>query len=157
LVYFSGKDQTTGKWEVYSFEFYYENLNQLTNFKTNCHNPIVSPDEDHVLFVNTSRNYPFNQLYGMNWYGEEEQKLADFHIMDPSFDNSGLKVFFISKKDGRTGDLYSIWLDGSHLERLTNTDYRLRTPKISPDGRFMAISVKLEGGFDIFLIPFEDY
>lgn len=157
LVYFSGYDELVKQWQIYSFEFYYQNLNKLTAKAVKNHHPVVSPDEDHVLFVNSNNNYPFDQLHIMNWYGDEEQKLFEMNITDPSWDNSGLKLYFISKKDSRKGDLYSIWIDGSHLERLTKSAYEMRNPQVSPDGKYLAVSVRLETGYDIFIIPFEDY
>lgn len=157
LVFFSGYDPLKQRWEIYSFQFYYENLNKLTSLADENHYAVVSPDEDHVMFVNRNTNFPFDYLYMMNWYGEDEEQLFDWHITDPSWDYTGLKIYFISKKDNRTGDLYSVWIDGSHLYRLTDNSYELRNPQVSPDGKYMAIAVKLETGFDIFIVPFEDY
>ena len=157
LVYFSGYDELEKQWQIYSFEFYYENLNKLTGKAVKNLHPVVAPDEDHVLFVNSNNNYPFDHLHIMNWYGDEEQKLFEINITDPSWDNSGLKLYFISKKNSREGDLYSIWIDGSHFERLTKNAYEMRNPQVSPDGKYLAISVRIETGYDIFILPFEDY
>ena len=157
LVYFSGFDPLKKKWQIYSFEFYYENLNKLTDLNGHCESPVVSPDEDHVLFVLNDQDYPFQHIYSMNWYGDEEQQLADYHVSDPCWDNSGLKFYFVSKKDNRIGDLFSVWAEGSHLEKLTDTDIEIRHPRVSPDGRYLALSVKMGSTFDILLIPFEDY
>lgn len=157
LVYFSGFDPLEKRWEIYSFEFYYENLNKLTSQDVGNYTPVVSPDEDHILFINNSGNYPFHQLQLMNWYGNEKKLFTEFNATDPSWDSNGLKIYFISSKDNRSGDIYSIWMDGSHLERLTNSTYQLRKPSVSPDGKYLALSVKMESGFEIFIIPMEDY
>ena len=157
LVYFSGFNPLNKRWEIYSFEFYYENLNKLTDQGAGNYTPMVSPDEDHVLFTNNTGNYPFHQLQLMNWYGNEEKLFTDFNAFDPSWDSKGLKVYFVSNKDNRSGDIYSMWMDGSHLERLTYSNYQLKNPSVSPDGKHLALSVKMESGFELFIIPMEDY
>ena len=157
LVYFTGLEPLSSTWQIYSFEFYYENLNQLTDSKAKNHLPVVFPDEDHIIFVRTDGQFPYDHLHIMNWYGEEEQEMFDMHITDPSWDASGFKVYFISRNGNPHGDLYSIWIDGSHLEKILPGDVEMRNPQVSPDGKYLAISVKLDDGFDIFILPFEDY
>jgi TolB protein len=157
LVYFSGFDPEQKRWAIYSYEFLYGNLNKLTDLPGNSHSPAVSPDEDHVVFTNTNRNFPFDQLYVMNWYGNDIQLFTDFNGSDPEWGKMGLKVYFVSKKEGNNGQVYSMWSDGSHLEQLTNSELNIKSPAKSPDGKYLAISVKQRSGFDIFLLPVEDY
>ena len=157
LVYFTGYDEIERQWQIYSFEFYYENLNRLTSGSWDDQVPAVSPDEDRVIFIRDAGEYPPGRLHLMNWYGEDEAPVMEIHASEPSWDPSGLKIYFISRHENRKGDLYSCWFDGSHLERITRGEYELRTPSVSPDGRFIAISVRQDDGFDIFLVPFEEY
>ncbi len=157
LVYFKGYDPHEKKWWIYSFEFYYENLNKLTKGPWHDDFPVVSADEDRVVFIRDTGTHPSGRIHLMNWYGEGEHQLLDMHAMDPAWDPSGLKIYFISREENRTGDLYSCWIDGSHLEQLTQTEKLIRSPQVSPDGRFMALAIQLDDGYDIFLIPFEDY
>lgn len=157
LVYFSGFDPQDRKWEIYSFAFLYKNLNKLTDLNGDCHSAAVSPDEDRVVFTETMRQRPFNQLHLMNWYGNGEQLFTDFNGLDPSWDHRGLKVYFISKKENPKGDIFSMWTDGSHLEQITNSSSIMKNPVKSPDGKYLAVSVLQTGGFDIFLLSAEDY
>ena len=96
LVYFSGFDPLERRWEIYSYEFQYQNLNKLTKLNGKSHSPAVSPDEDHVVFTHSNRQYPFDQLQLMNWYGNDKQLFTEFSGIDPSWSSSGLKVYFIS-------------------------------------------------------------
>ncbi len=157
LVYFSGFDEIKNRWEIYSYEFYYNSLNKLTSIIGENHSPKVSPDEDFILFVNNTMDFPKDKLYLINWHGQPEDKFKEFNMRDPSWAPGGLKIFFVSNRDNRYGEVYSIWIDGSHLERLTEDSLEVRNPVLSPDAKYMAISVKLEIGYDIFLIPMEDY
>jgi Tol biopolymer transport system component len=157
LVFFSGFDAQKMRWKIYSYEFYYENLNELNDLSGQGYFPKVSPDTDRFLFVRQSDDFPQHRLYLANWYGKLELAFEAFNILDPSWGPQGLKIFFVSDKDRKTGEVYSIWRDGSHLERLTFDSLAVRNPEVSPDGRWLALSVKLADGFDIFLIPLEDY
>lgn len=157
LVYFSGFDPIEQRWEIYSFEFYYQNLNKLTDLQDNNHSPVVSPDEDHVIFTNASGNFPMQQLQLINWFGDDKTTLSEFNAYHPSWDNSGLKLYFVSKKDNITADIYSMWVDGSHLERLTKTITHVRHPAVSPDGKYLALSIEMDSGFDIYVFSLEDY
>lgn len=157
LVYFSGFDPQEKRWAIYSYEFFYGNLNELTQINGNSHSPSVSPSEDKIVFTLSNRNFPFDQIQLMNWYGNEIQLFTEFHGTDPSWGNNGLKVYFISNKDSKSGNVYSMWTDGSHLEQITNSILKLKNPVKSPNGKTLAVSVEQKAGFDIFLLPAEDY
>jgi len=157
IVYFSGFDKLNGKWEIYSYEFKYQNLNKLTHLKFSSYSPKVSPDEDHVIFTITNQTLPFDQLQIMNWYGSNHELLYAMDGKDASWSNSGIKVYFVSENKSGTGEIYSIWKDGTHLERLTDWNLKICKPVKSPDDKFFAVSIKQDDGFDLFLFPAEDY
>jgi TolB protein len=157
LVYFSGFDEQRKRWEIFSFEFYYNNLNQLTSLGGESSRPMVSPDSDRVLFTNHKNDFPQDKMHLMNWYGNPEREFDEFNISDPSWSPDGLKIFFVSDMDSQSGEVYSMWLDGSHLERLTSDTLEVRNPVVSPDGRKLVVSVKYKDGFDLCIIPMEDY
>jgi Tol biopolymer transport system component len=86
-----------------------------------------------------------------------EDSFQDFNIIDPEWFPGGLKIIFVSDKDDKAGEIYTIWKDGSHLERLTNDSLIIKNPVVSPTLKYMAVSVLVDGGFDLFVIPLEDY
>ena len=157
LVYFSGLDRLTEKWAIYSYDFVSDNLNNLTDLKANCSMPAVSPNGKQILFIRTTKTYPFNQLSILNWYGNLETELDSLRATDPIWSPNGLKIYFISREDNLQGEIYSIWKNGSHLERLTNDQLKVKTPAISPDGTKMALSVLKENRFELFIISFDEY
>lgn len=157
LVYFSGFDRLTEEWAIYSYDFVSDNLNHLTKLKGNCSMPLVSPNGKKILFKRTINAYPFEQLSILNWYGKLETELDSLWASDLCWSPSGLKIYFVSCEDELQGEVFSVWKDGSHLERLTNDKIEIRTPAISPDGSKMALSGLQENGFDIFIISLEEY
>jgi TolB protein len=157
LVYFSGYDETKNRWEIYSYEFVFNNLNKLTSSGGLKNSPEVSAKDDYILFAHTHADFPQERVSLINWYGNVEKTFDEFNMFDPAWTPGGLKFIFISDKDDQSGELYSVWLDGSHLERMTFDTLEIKTPSVSPDGKYLAISVRLPGGFDLFLVPMEDY
>ncbi len=157
LVYFSGFDRLTEKWAIYSYDFVSDNLNDLTDLKGNCSMPAVSPKGKQILFIRTTKTYPFSQLSILNWYGNLEVELDSLWAIDPIWSPTGLKIYFVSGEDNLQGEIYSIWKDGSHLERLTNDQLKVRTPAISPDGTKMALSVLKGTNYEIIIISLDEY
>ena len=157
LIYFSGFDRNTEEWAIYSYDFVSDNLNDLTNFKGNCSMPVVSPNGKQILFTRAIRTYPYEQLGILNWYGKLETELDSLWATEAAWSPNGLKIYFVSVEDELQGEVYSVWKDGPHLERLTNDQLKIRTPAISPDGSKMALSVMQENGFDIFIISLDEY
>lgn len=157
LVFFSGFDDHRKKWEIYSFEFFYKNLNRLYGKPgINCF-PDVSPGGGNIIFLNYESNLPRSEMVMINWYGNVIRTFHEFYFLDPSFAATGHKIYFVSNKDNPQGEVYSFRTDGSHPERLTNDTYTVRCPAVSPDGSMIALSVKIDSTFDIFIIPLEEY
>lgn len=156
-VYFTGYDELTDRWEIYSYDFIYDNLNRLTDFRLGNSDADISRDGKQIVYCKAN---PFNGTKSMeviNWYGENLIRHDKFNAENPSWGPSGLKLFFVSHLDNENEELYSIWKDGSHLERLTNDEIRVACPVVSPDGTKIAMSVLTESGWDIYVFPFEGY
>lgn len=145
-VYFTGFDALGNSWETYSYDFIYDNLNQITESKFGIVSPAIS--KNGKLLVCTRSN-PFTgkvYLELLNWYGEGDNTFTDFEGEDVVWDEAGLKFYFIRKEDDSIGELFSIWKNGTHLEKLTNCDKLISSPSISPDGNRLAVSLKTTSG-----------
>jgi len=156
-VYFNGWDELTNRWEVYSYDFIYDNLNKLTDSKLGVSDPDINSNGKLIVYGVSNPFSESNNLEIINWYGDKIMLFDDFNARDASWGPLGLKVFFVSSMDGEKNEVYSIWKDGSHLERLTKNNVGEANPVVSPDGSKIAMSVQTEKGWDIIIIPFDDY
>ena len=156
-IYFTGYNDIENKWEVYSYDFIYDNLNEVSDKRFNCALPEISPNGKLILY---SVENPFSNssdISIMNWYGEETSNLKNIKTDDFVWHPAGLKFLFISKDENLRQQLFSIWKDGTHIEQITNSEVIMASPAISPDGMKLALSIKMEAGYDIIILNFEDY
>ena len=157
IVYFLGYDTSHENWELFSYHFIYDNLNQLTDFKEDGLFFDLSPDGKTICYGYQSFFYPFQRFNIFNWYGDELEKFEAFNSSFATWHPDGLKIYFISDQDNLKGEIYSIWKDGTHLMRLTDDNFRVHDISFSPDGKSMACSVLLKGNYEIIIIPLESF
>jgi len=157
MVYFLGFDEQNENWELFSYHFIYDNLNRLTDHKNDGLLLDLSPDGKKVLYTYSTYPYPYKRLQILNWYGDVLEEFDNFNIADASWHPDGLKIYFISDKDHLGGELYSIWKDKTHIQRLTDDEFKLRDACLSPDGETIACSVFINDNFEIIIIPLETF
>jgi len=157
MVYFLGFDEQNENWELFSYHFIYDNINQLTNHKNDGLVLDLSPEGKKILYAYSTYPYPFYRLQILNWYGDVLEEFDNFNIIDASWHPDGLKIYFISDKDQLEGELYSIWKDETHIQRLTYDEFQIRDICFSPDGKTIACSVSINGNFEIIIIPLETF
>ncbi|HFB62063.1 MAG TPA: hypothetical protein ENJ69_03670, partial [Bacteroidetes bacterium] len=75
LVVFSGFDDRTGNWQIFSYDFIYDNLNRLTAEKGHCLFPVFSPDGKTILYTFQDPD-GHSRLKSINWYGDSRKSLA---------------------------------------------------------------------------------
>lgn len=157
MVYFLGFDDQHEDWELFSYHFIYDNLNQLTSSKKDGLFLDLSPDGKKVLYGSSSSTYPFSQLHIYNWYGSELGEINDGNIIEAIWHPDRLKIYFISDAENEEGEIYSVWSNGSHLTRMTEDDFKIHDISIAPDGKYLACSVSLNGNYEILIIPLESF
>ncbi len=150
-VYFSGFDKTGRHCQIYSYDFVYDNLNQLTYNKTDSQFPKVSPDGKRVGYFKTNRYNELSSLQVINWYGEKLATVAKPASQYHCWDSGGLKIYYTAAgKKGKTS-LFSIWTDGSHVTQLTEDNLNVSHSAISPDGNRMILSVDKNGQTNLYI------
>ncbi len=155
MVYFTGYDEVTERWHIYSYDFIYDNLNQLNDAVDRCHTPKISPDGKLILFEEEYIATASKALVLSNWYGQVESRFSALGFQDPGWDPGGLKIWFVSGKDEKIGALYSMWSDYSHLEKHMSSPYTIRWPVVSPDASMLAMAIKKYEDFDMVIIKLD--
>jgi Tol biopolymer transport system component len=156
-VYFTGFNELTNTWELYNYDFIYDNLNKLTNCKLGVSDCDVSSNGKLIVYHKDNPFTSSGNLEIVNWYGEKLITFDDYNGKDASWDIAGFKLFFISEMNKGNSELYSVWKDGEHLERITEIKEDVANPVVSPDGSMLAMSVKTKNGWDVYIFPFDDY
>ncbi len=96
MVYFTGFNKVSERWNIYSYDFVSDNLNQLNGANDHCLTPKVSPDGKLILFEEEIVSDGTKSLLMSNWYGQIESRWQADGLNDPSWDPRGLKILFVS-------------------------------------------------------------
>jgi Tol biopolymer transport system component len=158
LVVFNGYDKSSESWQVFSYDFIYDNLNKLTSFKHHeIIRPQLSPDGKVILFGLKDKRYPYNEsVVEINWYGEPVATLDSVSSENFCWNNTGFRIICSQNTGLKINQLVSERKDGSYRYFLTSDRYRKATPAVSPDGTMLAVSVKFEEGYDIVIFKLKD-
>ena len=148
MVTFSGYDENSKTWQIYTYEFKYNTLNKLTKLGGNCTEPALSPDGKQIAFtysdqINTSQS----SIYVVNWYGDFAFQSTETALLNPSWSPDGFKIIYVNTGDGYT--VSSMQKDGSSVFQIYQALVVQKNPVISPDGKYMAISYLNDGYFDL--------
>ena len=151
MMYFLGYDEQQKKWALFSYHFIYDVLNKLADDGKDIMYFDLSPDAKKVLYGYETYPYPYYRLKIMNWYGESVEKLDGYNISSAVWHPDGLKIYFLSDKDKLSGEIYSIWKNKTHLQRLTDDEWSIHDIAIAPDGKTVACPVLINGNYEIII------
>ena len=157
MIVFTGYDKTSESWQIFSYDFIYDNLNQLTHYKQKkVFNPLFSPNGKIILFKTEERLTPFSQsLEEINWYGKSLISIDTISAQSYCWSPDSYRIVCTLKKDS-THRVISIRKDGSAAFLLSDNEYQKATPALSPDGKKLALAVKLGNDFDIIIVNLDD-
>ena len=148
LVVFSGFDDRSQKWQIFSYDFVYGNLNRLTNEKGNCSFPVFSPDGKKIAYVARDDDGR-TELRIINWYGELLKTVKENVQGRVSWSSDGWRILFVSAKD-KMFSISSIRNDGSHEKEIFASSHPLCCPAIQPFNKKLTFSMKNKKNFHIF-------
>ena len=147
LVVFSGFDDRTQHWQIFSYDFVYDNLNRLTHENGNCSFPVFSPDGKiiaYTLHINDGRT----KLKTINWYGEEMKTIASNLQGRVCWTPDSWRLLYISKAGNRYV-ISSIRNDGTHKTELFTSPYPLCCPALSANGKKLIFPIRNNNRFHI--------
>gem|GEM_PF-808303 len=150
-VYFSGLDEISGIWQIFSYDFVYDNLNQLTENESDSRHPEVAPDGKKIMYYKSPSPFLPEKYQLINWYGETQTEFLIRGGAHVCWEPQGLKVYFIQDGENGKNQLFSMWTDGSHLEQLTSEDLNFSHPTLSPDGKHIILTAEEEGHSKLYI------
>ena len=132
LVAFSGFDDRTGGWQIFSYDFIYGNLNRLTSEKGNCLFPVFSPDGKTILYTIQDAN-GHSRLKSINWYGNNPKILAKNIFGKACWTPDNWRILFVEHYGNRYL-LKSIHRDGTGTAELLSLPYPACCPVEDKNG-----------------------
>jgi TolB protein len=143
--------QVGGSKELYLMDYDGRNVVQVTNHKSICLSPRVSPDGTKVAF--TSYKFGTPELFLRDLRTGEEKRIASYPGLNisPAWSPDGKKIALTLSKDGNS-EIYSMNPDGTGLTRLTNHPAIDVSPTWSPDGQRIAFVSSRGGNPQIYVM-----
>jgi TolB protein len=134
----SGFSKPAGKLAVYVIGIDGSGLRRLTPFAENDgDNPDWSPDGKWILFhSHVDESTPQSQYLLIHPDGTGRKQLTHFprgtHVASASFSPDGKSIVFSKGAEGGNIDVYTMRLDGSHVQRLTRSPLWQSAPAWGP-------------------------
>jgi Tol biopolymer transport system component len=139
-----GPDNPDGRNHIFTLDLAGGRVTQLTSGGTHHdQHPKWSPDGKRISFLSTRGGGNFD-IYLMNADGSGVTRVTDHpaNDFDPIWMPDGQSLIFSSERDSRS-DLYRVWLNDRHVDRLTNHFVgRAIMPNVSPDGKLVAFAAQ---------------
>lgn len=138
LVCFLGFNDLNSTWQIFTYDFIYDNLNQITDHKTSCNAPVFSPDGKHILYelISADKN---TTLKMVNWYGNPELHFDTITAFAPYWDNKSWRFSFIGKTKTSKIEVFSVRKNGESLNKITENNIHEKEYVVSPNGKYVAI------------------
>ncbi len=149
LVVFSGFDDRTQRWQIFTYDFVYDNLNRLTSENGNCNFPVFSPDGKTIAYL--VRTGEGSKLKTISWYGKQMNVIASRVQGKVCWTPDNWRLLYISKT-GKYFVIFSIRNDGTHKEVLFSSQHPFCCPTLSSDGRKLVLSMKKNNKFQLITL-----
>lgn len=109
---------------------------QLTGNEEADFNPIISPTENHIVFI--SNRSGTKNIWRMSMDGTNQVQITNFqNVFSPSVSPDGNWIYFAAGENSYTKPtLWKTSINGGEPQKLT--DLMTFEPKISPDGKYVA-------------------
>ena len=152
LAIFSGYDDRSGYWQIFSYDFVYGNVNRLTSEQGNCLFPVFSPNGKQITYLVQSENGK-QYLKCMNWYGEANDTLSENVYGKACWTPDSYRILYVSQQ-GDHFVLMSVTGDNSGKKEIYSSSVPIKSPALSADGKMLYLIKKDNGQFRLVHVPF---
>ncbi len=134
LLVFIGKGPYERHWNVYTYDFTYNNLNKITRHNNHCHFPRWSPKADYISY-HQLRQSNTSKPGILHWYGKPAftTSFKGIPAFDLSWSPDGYKIVYVVKEND-WHHIYKSRRDGSEKVLLYSSGQKLSQPAWSPSG-----------------------
>ncbi len=148
---FKGRDPNRETWQLFSYDFVYDNLNQLTHVKNSkLSRPVLSPDGKIILFGTRDNAVPYTRsLHEINWYGEKIRDLDSLAVSSYGWLANSYRIVCSMDEPHESPSFFTITKDGTYMMPLCSDTLHRVNPALSPDGKKIAVAAKFGNNFDI--------
>lgn len=141
LLVFSGKESNEKYWNIYSYDFIYNNLNKISSHNSDCYFPEWSPRSEYISY-HSNINTQQVKSHLIHWYGKPafDPGLLNSNMSDISWSPNGYKIVFVVKNEG----IYQLLIsrrDGTQVQLLASSSHTIQHPDWSPDGRSLIFTL----------------
>lgn len=146
LLVFLGKDPNERHWNVYTYDFTYNNLNKVTRHENHCQFPRWSPNADYISYHQQwHRNSSRPGI--IHWYGKPKFKPTFDGIAahDLNWSPDGYKILYIVKEH-KMYHLYTSRRDGSEKVLLHSSRQKIAQPAWAPAGDSVVFCLASDDG-----------
>ncbi|MCZ6673455.1 MAG: S9 family peptidase [Verrucomicrobia bacterium] len=114
-----------------------------------ANDPRISPDGNTIVYVRRGMDImtdkSFGRLWILNKHGTGHRKLTSREVNEshPRWSPSGDRIAFVSSTDNGS-EIYVLWTDSGQLAKITQLDGSPSGLSWSPDGKWIAFSLKIQ-------------
>jgi len=145
LVTFSGFDDRTQRWQIFTYDFIYDNLNRLTGQNGDCSFPVFSPDGKRIVYLYQGNDHR-SILKIINWYGDIPKTITNNVLGKASWSPDGWDLLFVTLKNGLFS-LFSIQYDGTQEKEIYQSTHFMCCPEVNPVNHRVTFDIKTKNGF----------
>jgi Tol biopolymer transport system component len=155
-VAFNLIDPDTGNWDIWIHEIERGVQTRLTFGDTVQAGPEWSPDGETILFASNATGDFDLYMKSASGTGQESLVLdTEVDTFTGSWTPDGRKFLFNHKVEKTNSwDIGMVDLDSGEQQEMLSTPYNERSPRLSPDGRWLAYSSDESGRYEIYVVPF---
>jgi len=157
LVSLIGKSDLDKHWNLYSYDFRYNNLNKLTDDQDEITYARWSPTGEFISFTRYQSQNHKSQVEVIHWYGKLINTFSDREadITDASWSPNGYRMVYVFTANG-VSRLMICRKDGSEQQEIFSTKGIVHAPDWAPDGKNIIFTLETpEGTFAIWKISLE--
>ncbi|MDY0077132.1 MAG: hypothetical protein RBR87_07625 [Bacteroidales bacterium] len=150
LLLFIGQRQSQQHSHIYTYDFKYDNLNQLTR-NTVAENPRWSPSDKFISF--STKDGLVKKIVLLNWYGavDKEIKNDSLNLIDANWGDSDYKMIYVGYNE-RRHYLIRSRLNGNGISVLMESDFALSNPIWIPNSEKVLVTCTNYAGERMILV-----